>query len=566
VAGEDGSHPPGRRINAREAEAAVRQLVDLGYIDEPPEDKDRALAETVRELDYNLAQAYVDGKQFVAAREIARDLHARWPEESRFGMLLLQCEFAVGDPATVAEVFARVEGDRLKYAAEAREELKSLRDEIAVRDPDDVEPLPEPMKARLRRLTGRAHVDHLALAYHRARVLALQGETAGALEAFLKLQDTWPGRQTALFMQIGNALMKLSREAEAADWFRRVLDLDDDHATAHHGLARALLAEGADFAAAAHALESIKLRFENPRAHYHYGVALWRLGHRQWAIEALEEAARQNPHFPAAHDSLAEIYSAKPARPALAAEHREKAKVARDYVARHRQGAPPAEEASARPPGAVAPDLRRTIRGKADPHREDCVTVVSGLPRSGTSLAMQMLLAGGIPALADDARPADESNQRGYFEYAPVKSLGRHAEWIDHAIGKAVKIVVPLVKFLPAGRSYRVILMEREFGELMESQGRMLAQLGKEGSGRLKAAAAQLLFQQWQTCREALTAMPGTDLLIVSYNDLIDAPDRELPRISEFLDLPAAATARMRAAIDPGLYRSRRPAVPDPAT
>src|SRR5512139_599996 len=89
------------------------------------------------------------------------------------------------------------------------------------------------------------------------------------------------------------------------------------------------------------------------------------------------------------------------------------------------------------------------------------VTVVSGLPRSGTSLVMQMLAAGGMPLLADEARRPDPDNPRGYFEYAAVRAIARDAGFVALAAGRAVKVVAPLLRHLPATQSYRVLLVER---------------------------------------------------------------------------------------------------------
>jgi hypothetical protein len=113
----------------------------------------------------------------------------------------------------------------------------------------------------------------------------------------------------------------------------------------------------------------------------------------------------------------------------------------------------------------------------------DYVTIVSGLPRSGTSLMMQMLAAGGIPALTDNLRPADESNPRGYFEFEPVKRLRSDRSWLDQARGHAVKIIHVLVRELPAdGRfHYRLVLMKRPIEEILAPRQ---DQRGRSNSGK----------------------------------------------------------------------------------
>src|SRR4026209_2745330 len=91
------------------------------------------------------------------------------------------------------------------------------------------------------------------------------------------------------------------------------------------------------------------------------------------------------------------------------------------------------------------------------------IVVVSGLPRSGTSMMMQMLQAGGLEILTDAVRTPDGSNPKGYFEFEAVKDLdkGQAPAWLAGARGKAVKIVSSLVRWLPESNDYQVIFMQR---------------------------------------------------------------------------------------------------------
>ena len=104
----------------------------------------------------------------------------------------------------------------------------------------------------------------------------------------------------------------------------------------------------------------------------------------------------------------------------------------------------------------------------------ESLVVVTGLPRSGTSMLMQMLAAGGLPVLSDGLREADEDNPRGYLEFEPVKNLLKDSKWLFGGGGKAVKIVAPLLAALPPGLACRVILSERDLEEVLDSQERML--------------------------------------------------------------------------------------------
>jgi len=184
------------------------------------------------------------------------------------------------------------------------------------------------------------------------------------------------------------------------------------------------------------------------------------------------------------------------------------------------------------------------------------VTVVSGLPRSGTSLAMQMLQAGGIAPVTDGARVQDEDNPRGYLEFERVKHLRTDKAWLAEAMGRAVKVIHLLLAELPDDRPYRVVFMERDLGEVVRSQSAMLARSGRAGGGlppeRLMAVYAQQLagVEQW------LAARPNFAVLRVPYAPLVADPVAWAPRINAFLG-GTLDEAAMRAAVDPALHRQR---------
>ena len=124
------------------------------------------------------------------------------------------------------------------------------------------------------------------------------------------------------------------------------------------------------------------------------------------------------------------------------------------------------------------------------------ITIVSGLPRSGTSLMMQMLEAGGMELLTDGRRVPDEHNPRGYFEHEGVKHSRNDLSWLDHAAGKAVKVIHLLLLHLPAGRDYRVVFMERDIQEVIASQRAMLKQQGRTGAALSDAKLAEIFESQ----------------------------------------------------------------------
>jgi hypothetical protein len=195
--------------------------------------------------------------------------------------------------------------------------------------------------------------------------------------------------------------------------------------------------------------------------------------------------------------------------------------------------------------------------------------VVTGLPRAGTSLVMQVLEAGGVPLLADRARPADAHNPRGYFEYAPARAVLRDTAWLEAARGRAVKLVAPLVTALPGDRSYRVLFVERRLDEVVASQRAMLAAeaarrvAANEPADELLAslradpsALAAAYARALEQTRAALEARRACRVLRLEHAALLAAPRREAARIAEFLDRALDLEA-MAAAVLPVLWRQR---------
>jgi hypothetical protein len=183
------------------------------------------------------------------------------------------------------------------------------------------------------------------------------------------------------------------------------------------------------------------------------------------------------------------------------------------------------------------------------------IIVVSGLPRSGTSLMMQMLASGGIEVLTDNLREADTDNPRGYYEFERVKKLKEDSSWVPGARGKAVKLVSQLLLDLPKDQRYRVIFMQRDLDEMILSQEKMLQRLGREAAPReeIKKAFTNHLnrLHRW------LDQQPNMAVLRIPYADVLADPEDATRRISEFLggEVDPAAMAR---AIDPALYRNRK--------
>ena len=183
------------------------------------------------------------------------------------------------------------------------------------------------------------------------------------------------------------------------------------------------------------------------------------------------------------------------------------------------------------------------------------ITVISGLPRSGTSMLMQMLDAAGYPCLTDGVRAEDADNPRGYFEYEKVKRLRRDCSWLPEAKGNAVKIIAQLIPFLPSQFSYRIIFMNRDISEVLASQREMLQRQGK-GGGNLSDAQLHQIFERQVLEVKQMLVQRDIPTLNVAYSDALQYPMKIAEKIREFLseDLDVCAMAAM---IDPNLHRQR---------
>jgi hypothetical protein len=181
------------------------------------------------------------------------------------------------------------------------------------------------------------------------------------------------------------------------------------------------------------------------------------------------------------------------------------------------------------------------------------ITIVSGLPRSGTSLLLQMLAAGGLPVLSDGARAPDVSNPRGYFEWEPARRLCREPDAIRAARGHAVKVISALLAGLPSGERYRVLFLERDLDEVEASQRRMLARTGAPADAVTSADLAAHVAQ----VRGWLLGRPDLETCFVAHRDLLERPGLAARRVRDFLAAELDVVA-MAAAVDPSLWRERR--------
>jgi tetratricopeptide (TPR) repeat protein len=573
VEGDAGLLPEDRRLDPAEASEALQQLVALGYIEDPGEHVKEAVAKTVGECRYNIARAYIDAGRHAEALPLLEALWQAEPEELRFGNRLAHCYRALGRlPEYRVTVEAMLE-TRARLAREARQKLAEhaqKAEQEAKKDDKNDPARSEEQKAEerrkkeaeqheLNRLRSLAAPSRHWADYLMGSLLFTEEKPLSALERLREAEAAQP-RLPYLHTHIGQIYLRLRQWEDADRAFRRALEIDPDSAEAHLGLCRSLLPRRRDLEAAESALTAVGLLHHYPEAHFHLGVALHRTKYVERAVEAFEVALSQNPNFAEAHRRLAYICERRLGDPKKAAHHR---RLARQL----RRGRPRGKGIPVLVPDvsdvSVVSSGTSWVTGEVQPepapaivNGEPVITIVSGLPRAGTSMMMQMLHAGGHPCLSDGERDADEDNPRGYFELEKTRRLRTDASWLQDARGKAIKIVAPLLPFLPTRFDYRILFMERDLDEVMASQRRMLERQGRTGAAlsddRLRETFA---LQMRQVSR--LLAERQVPTLRVPYREAVERPEELAKRINAFLG-GCLDEAAMADAVDRRLYRQRK--------
>jgi Sulfotransferase domain len=191
------------------------------------------------------------------------------------------------------------------------------------------------------------------------------------------------------------------------------------------------------------------------------------------------------------------------------------------------------------------------------PKNQSFVTIVSGLPRSGTSMMMKVLEAGGLPVLTDNIRSADDDNPKGYYEYERVKKLPEgDTAWLAEAQGKTVKVISALLEYLPQEYSYRVIFMHRNVKEILASQKKMLERSGKPTDKVSDEKLAEMYQKHLVKVESWLAAQPNVTTLYINYNTIMQDPLSHLREVNQFLGYTLSED-KMAGMIDPSLYRQK---------
>jgi len=576
----DGRHPPHTRLDPVAAHEAMEQMIALGYIERPDENREVAVEKTIRELRYNLGEAYQDDDRHLEAHEIFSGLHAKDRDEQRFAVrLFVSCQ-ALGMTGEMREIIDDLDGRRRVLFEEATGKVAELRkiavarareklekekaaaeQEEVAKAADDYKSDPETLlddeqKKDLARWKNLARYQPPVIDYLKAQVLTAEKRYAEALTALEKVTAAHMVRP-GLFLQSADLYMRLRRWRDAEEVYKKALAIDPDNAHAHLGMCRMALRRRKFSAAAQSALDALQRIYHYPLAHYLLGVALVGMKEFERSAAAFGAAISFNPNFPEAHMRLAAVLEKRLGDPEAAAEHRRLAQKMRRRKKTRRAPISVAERVE-NVTSATLPPVAATASDAPGASLEESLIVVTGMPRSGTSMLMQMLVAGGMNAMTDGLREPDEDNPRGYLEFEPVKNLLKDSTWLLEGRGKVIKIVAPLLSALPAGLPCRIVFSERDLDEVLDSQERMLVRRKQDIVSTPERR--QMLKNEYARTTVRVKAMlarrPGTRVLSVGYRDAIFDAAAVAAKVNEFLG-GGLDVGKMAASVDPSLHRNR---------
>ncbi len=556
VEGDAGRHAGDEPYDSAAAAESIKQLVALGYIAPPAKGGSDAVAECMAERRYNLARAHADAGRPDLAAPMLRDLLAADPENSRYYSALAACLLHAQDREGCRQLLDDFDKVCADFAPRARAELKRRRvekpdSEIAGREqPGNRRDLFE--RRQLAEKAGGFALERLflrcRLALSQPRSTRRKEEVRALLEDLAKARRQPAGLRLFLAQSFA-ALKEFDRALELLERVRRA---DPDNWEALSLEARIHFQARRYDRAVNRAIESLSLIYFQPSLHHLLGMALQRLGEKEKAEQAYRAALAQAPEFPAALDALGRLISRDRARIGEGSLYMARAAQLRERANERRQVEPPAPPADSKPQAGLPQFDRSDAAPPAG--RSQVVTVVAGLPRSGTSMTMQMLAAAGLPPYIDEHRPPDEDNPRGYFEPEQATRLHEDVSWIPQARGQAVKIVAHLLPFLPEGEQYRLIFMHRDLREVVASQKAMLERLRRKGGELSEVRLMRAYTQQLVSVHTWLRRHTEIPVLTMSYADALADPAATADRLARFLGEPFDTRAAA-AAIEPSLRR-----------
>lgn len=470
----------------------MQQLVDLGYIEKPDEKIEIAILKTTCDLKHNLARVFLGKKDYEKSKELLLELiNDSYPT------------YQESDLAGKTE--EQLKQQDIKVGDSIIDVIPFYMDLLSISLTQNDFKKAEHYLLQLRTLDKKFEIKTY---FSEARILVGKGKINEALKILQIAKDNSPNGE--VWYQIGKIYILLNKFKEAKEAYENALEFEIDRAKYHQAIAAVLIRLTNYEEAAEHALTAIELVKYYPEAHYVLGEALEKLGDLDNAKIAYETASKLKPVEHVRAEKAIENVDEKLSEPI------------------------------------------NLIDKAAYKYRKDQIVIVSGLPRSGTSVMMQMLHNGGVDVLTDGNRKPDDSNPKGYFEYDPVMALHKDNSWLDKAQNKTVKVVAPLLKFLDPKYRYKVIFMNRDLTEIVKSQQKMIGKNPDILPLNLFEAYKKHL-NQVETWKDS---EPGVELIYVDYKDVLFNTDKVLDKVTSFVGVDLDKNA-MAQCIDTTLYRNK---------
>lgn len=541
IKGDDGSLPEHLKqqdpINAQEA---IKQLIDLGYIENPGPNIKEAIENTVEELQYNLALVYLSTDRKDKALPIFENLTKKFPFKGRFVFRLMSCYAQYGDFEKANHALNKLEETALgkKLSNDEIKELKKHKPPIII-TPQEKENWKRINIINPIREARQALFDLKQAEIERANLLILEGKPKKAIEV-LKKMDTGIVKNQNYFLQLANAYGKLGKWTESIPHFEKVLEFDPENSQALTGVGFGYYFEGDFDKALDCTLSAIEINFYNSSSHYILGQIFEAQQQYDEAAQAYEVALKIAPNNGTARNKIISLYTKQLNNDTRATFHKEILKSASESTET-------IEELFSIDDFSIQP---RQAKQKLPE-----IMVVSGLPRSGTSLVMQMLKAGGVNIFTDNIRLADENNPKGFFEHQKARQLLRNNQWLEEASGKAIKIVIPLLYKIPPRFNYKIIVVLRSLHEIIDSQQKMLMREGKS-KGDTYPANIEISYAQYMNKLSGwIENNHNCEVLLLKHSEIIAQPQIEAKKIIDFLHLKAEPQ-KIAQVVDQKLYRS----------
>lgn len=558
------------------AGGVLQQLIDLGYVDAGVRDAEHPGAAAQLELDFNYGLSLFGGQRFREAAEQFQGLWLRRPADVRMPIRLAQCLERLDEFDELRRVLDHLEEFWQRIESEGARRVVSMAEHAAQRELAGAvvsEAAALLNSARLSRDEARVaqrlmqghRVNWNTLHALRATVATSAGRAGEGLQHLEMMSPGNTQQRVHQLLQRARILLQDKRLDEALLACEECLSLDGESRAACMLAGHICLRARRPARALKYYQSATELLYEQPEAHLFQAIALGRLKRVDEAIAAAKVCCGQAPDDARSLKLLSSLY-ARQGEYSLSGHYEHLCESVQQRVLAA-AGKPMRVILPVVDSAAIADVLRSEEFGERfDVHTLQSapagrvsgnvpVVVVSGLPRAGTSLMMQMLEAGGVRPLTDGVREADASNPRGYFEYQKSLTLFEDNSWLAEARDCAVKIVAPLFPLLPQGERYRVILMRRDIEEVLSSQAKMLSRLGKSVQAEAEQLRAVLQghFEGVLQCCER----HGIPVEVVDFAEVMQDPKVTAARLSLFLG-GNLQSERMAAVVDGALYRERR--------